>query len=196
MEIDKKLNLDWSEVEGALAEGSASGYKLAVLETDKIFREYLARFKYLNSDPDKKIKVLGRLLNKARELQLLKAVKEKLLEERKFDISRDDAKEIISEYWQIVKALDEFNRRTRRPEKFWLRLRNSSFLNFLRNFLVAFFALILIIKFFSAAKIGKEIIQKVVEISELLFWTVIIIAGIIGVSFIGWKIKKKVESRK
>jgi hypothetical protein len=64
---------------------------------------------------------------------------------------------------------------------------NGSFLNFLRNFLVAFFALILIIKFFSAAKIGKEIIQKVVEISELLFWTVIITAAAAGISFIIWR---------
>lgn len=195
-EIRKNLNLDWSDVEEALAENSPAGYKLAILETDKVFREYLARFKYLGSEPEKKIKVLAGLLNKKRELSLLKTVKEKLVEDKKFDISRDDAKEIISEYWQIIKTLDEFNRRTRRTGKFWLRFKNSSFLSFLKILAIAFTALILLIKFFSATAAGGEIAGAAVKIADLLFFEIIIAAGLVIILFIAWQIKNYLQKRK
>ena len=192
---NSELGLDWSDVEEALVENSPAGYKLAVLETDKVFRDYLARFKYLGSEPEKKIKALGKLLNKKRELSLLRTVKEKMVEEKKFDISRDDAKEIISGYWQIIRTLDEFNRRTRRTEKFWLRLKNSSFLSFLEIFAAAFAAIILGVKFFSAAAVGREIIAAAVRIADLLFLEILIIAGAIVILFIIFRVRKYFQKR-
>jgi hypothetical protein len=188
---NSELGLDWSDVEEALAENSLAGYKLAMLETDKVFRDYLSRFKYLGSEPERKIKSLGKLLNKKRELSLLRTVKEKVVEEKKFDISRDDAKEIISEYWQIIKALDEFNRRARRTEKFWLRLQNSSFLSSLKIFAAAFGAIIIGVKFFSAAAVGREIIAAAVRIADLLFWKLIVALSVIAILLIVWQIIKR-----
>jgi len=186
-----ELGLDWSDVEEALADNSPAGYKLAVLETDKVFRDYLARFKYLGSEPERKNKALAKLLNKRRELSLLRTVKEKVIEEKKIDISRDDAKEIISEYWQIIKALDEFNRRSGRTEKFWLRLKNSSFLSYLEIFAAAFAAIILGVKFFSAAAAGREIVAAAVKIADLLFWKLIIALIAIAILFVVWQIIKR-----
>lgn len=187
---NSSLDLDWSDVEEALAENSPAGYKLAVLETDKVFRDYLTKFKYLGSEHQKKIKTLGKLLNKRKELSLLQAVKEKTIEEKKFDISRDDAKEIISKYWQIIKALDEFNRRTRRTEKIWLRLKNSSFFSYLEIFAVAFTAIIIGVKFFSATPVGQEIVAAAVRIADLLFSEILIAAGAIAILFIILRVRK------
>lgn len=192
-----ELGLDWSDVEEALAENSPAGYKIAILETDKVFREYLTRFKYLGSEHSKKIKSLsGLLLNKKRELSLLQTVKEKLIEEKKFDISRDDAKEIISEYWQIIKALDELNRRTRRTEKFWLRLKNSSFLSFLKICAAAFAALIFGVKFLGTTTIGKEIIAATVRIADLIFWEILMATGAIAALFVIYKFRVYYQKKK
>ncbi len=185
-----ELGLDWSDVEEALAEDSPAGYKLAVLETDKVFRDYLERFKYLGPEPGKKTKTLGKLLNKTRELSLLQAVKEKIIEENKIDISRDDAKEIISEYWQIIKAMDEFNRRTRRAGKFRLRLGNGLFLSFLKIFAAAFAAIILGVKFFSATAAGREIISAAVRIADFLFLEILMAAGAIAIFFVIFQARK------
>jgi len=45
---ENKLGLNWSAVEKALAEGTFSGYKIGILETEKLFSQNLG-FLFLSS---------------------------------------------------------------------------------------------------------------------------------------------------
>jgi len=100
--MDKNyLNLDWSPVEKALSEGTFSGYKIAIIETHKLFANLLEKAAI---DDERLLPLVVRL---PKAIEYTKNMYRKLIEESGFEISREDTKEIIGNYWQIMEALDQ-----------------------------------------------------------------------------------------
>ncbi|MFH1385781.1 MAG: hypothetical protein ABIG65_01905, partial [Patescibacteria group bacterium] len=60
---ENKLDLNWSAVEKALAEGTYSGYKIGILETEKLFEELLKNKQIPGSSIERKIKYIERFLS-------------------------------------------------------------------------------------------------------------------------------------
>ena len=100
--MDKNfLNLNWAPVEKALSEGTFSGYKIAIIETHKLFNELL---KNKNIDDEKFMPLLVRL---PKQIEYTQNMYKKIICESGFEISREDTKEIIGGYWQIMEALEK-----------------------------------------------------------------------------------------
>ena len=60
---ENKLGLNWSAAERALAEGTFSGYKIGILETEKLFEELLKTKQIPGDSTNRKIKYIQRFLS-------------------------------------------------------------------------------------------------------------------------------------
>ncbi|KKT25630.1 MAG: hypothetical protein UW11_C0025G0014 [Parcubacteria group bacterium GW2011_GWA2_43_9b] len=97
---ENKLGLNWSAAERALAEGTFSGYKIGILETEKLFEELLKTKQIPGDSTNRKIKYIQRFLSLPDKLDYSRHVYERIINEPHFEISRDETKHIISGYWQ------------------------------------------------------------------------------------------------
>lgn len=105
-----KLNLDWSGVEQALAEGTISSYKIAVLETEKLLEQILNRKKFPGKNIEKKLSLARKFLADSGKLDLARRMREKIIIEPNFDLSLEDTKQIIASYYQALTDLDNFQK--------------------------------------------------------------------------------------
>lgn len=104
MSIDK-YNLDWASVERALEEGTFSGYKMAVVETEKIFRQVLEDKKIPGKTPEKQIEYIKSLINLPQRLKASRATYQKIINQPHFEINRDETKDTIAAYYQTITDL-------------------------------------------------------------------------------------------
>lgn len=106
MSIDK-YNLDWSSVERALEEGTFSGYKMAVVETEKIFHQVLEAKKIPGKTPTSQIQFAKKFLGLPNKLNNARAIYQKILSQPHFSIDRDETKDTIAAYYQAIIDLEE-----------------------------------------------------------------------------------------
>jgi len=106
MSIDK-YNLDWSSVERALEEGTFSGYKMAVVETEKIFHQVLEDKKIPGKTPTSQIQFAKKFLGLPNKLNNARATYQKILSQPHFSIDRDETKDTIAAYYQAIIDLQE-----------------------------------------------------------------------------------------
>jgi len=106
MSIDK-YNLDWSSVERALEEGTFSGYKMAVVETEKIFHQVLEAKKIPGKTPANQIQFAKKFLGLPNKLNNARATYQKILNQPHFSIDRDETKTTIAAYYQAIIDLQE-----------------------------------------------------------------------------------------
>lgn len=109
MSIDK-YNLDWTSVERALEEGTFSGYKIAVIETEKIFRQILEDKKIPGTSGEKQIEYAKNLINLPQRLKNARATYQKIIQQPHFEINRDETKDVIAAYYQAITDLAESQR--------------------------------------------------------------------------------------
>jgi len=196
-ENTKKLNLNWSAVEKALAEGTYSGYKMGILEAEKLFADFLEQKKIPGRLVDDKLKYVAGFLSRAEQLKFSRSMYKKIIEQPHFEISRDETKQAIQGYWQAMLDLEEATATLSTTQRLKLRI------NFYKELIVKkikFIALvlaglILLILFFNELAIGKKIIISLGNaVHYLIFkagpW---ILGGVVAlvILWIGWKILTK-----
>lgn len=181
--MDKnKLNLNWSSVEKALAEGTFSGYKIGIVETEKLFAELLRERKIPGRDVEAKIKYLREFLSMPEKLDYGRSIRKKILEEPHFEISRDDTKKVIAGYWQamidieeVIKYLSLWEKLKIKIKYFWAGLIPK----IKKNCFVALIILAIFL-FLGETSIGQNIFTYLVLIShwlilKILLWPAIIL---------------------
>jgi len=104
---ENKLGLNWSAVEKALAEGTFSGYKIGILETEKLFSQMLKEKKIPGQNIEGKIKYISHFLSLPDKLDYSRNTCERIIHEPHFEISREETKQIISGYWQAMLDIEE-----------------------------------------------------------------------------------------
>ena len=120
---ENKLSLDWSAVEKALAEGTFSGYKVGVLETEKLFKQLLKDKQIPGSSVERKIKYVRNFLSLPDKLEYSRHIYERIISEPHFDVSREETKHVISGYWQAMLDIEEVVQSLGLWEKISLRAR-------------------------------------------------------------------------
>jgi len=155
---NKKLNLNWSAVEKALAEGTFSGYKIGVLETEKLFKNFLEEKKIPGRDTDTKIKYVANFLSRPEQLKYAREIYKKIIEQPHFEISHEETKQVVSGYWQAMLDLAEALVTLSAWQKLNLRFKYffAQVLRKIKIIAAVLATLILLILFFYEIEIGKN----------------------------------------
>lgn len=157
-ENTNKLNLNWSAVEKSLAEGTFSGYKMGILEADKLFAHFLADKKIPGRNTKTKIKYIANFLSRYEQLNYSREIYKKIVEQPHFEISREETKQAIQGYWQAMLDLEEALQVISAGQKLGLKFKYFYLLIIKKiKKIAAFFAgILLIILFFNELEIGKK----------------------------------------
>jgi hypothetical protein len=188
---ENKLGLNWSAVEKALAEGTYSGYKIGILETEKILDEMLSSKQVPGKSADQKIKYVQKFLSLPDKLEYGRNIHKRIIHEPHFEISREETKHIILGYWQAMLDLEEAIASLSAWEKATMRLKYYSGLALKRIKIIggAILGMAAFIWFLAETSAGKSAANFIAKtnhffIFTILFWGVIIlfalaIAGLI-----------------
>jgi len=182
---ENKLGLNWSAVEKALAEGTFSGYKIGILETEKLFNEILKNKKIPGSSIERKIKYIKNFLSLPDKLEYSRHIYERVVGEPHFEISREETKHVISGYWQAMLDIEETVQSLSLREKISLRGRYI-FGSILKNLKIiggSILSAAALIWFLGETSIGQKISLAIVAanhffIFKMLFWGVIILGAL------------------
>lgn len=181
---DNKLGLNWSAVEKALGEGTFSGYKIGILETEKLLKEMLGQKQIPGKKTERQLKYVGRFLSLPDKLEYSRDICRRILDEPHFEISREETKQIVMGYWQAMLDIEEAVGALSLWEKMSLRLKY--FLAILiDNFKIAGWGIIVLsasIWFLGESESGLAVARFIVNINhffifKLLFWTIVVVAA-------------------
>ncbi|KKT76373.1 MAG: hypothetical protein UW72_C0007G0020 [Parcubacteria group bacterium GW2011_GWF2_44_7] len=182
---ENRLNLSWSAVEKALNEGTFSGYKIGILETEKLFKDFLKQKNIPGQNISRQIKYVKRFLSLPDKLSYSWHTCQRIILEPDFEINREETKQIISGYWQAMIDIEEAVESLNSWEKISLRFKYflSIVIKKMRWFVGAFFALVALIWFLSETLWGQTASRAILIanhffIFQILYWTAIIIIGL------------------
>jgi hypothetical protein len=153
-----KLNLNWSAVEKALAEGTFSGYKIGILETEKVFANFLEEKKIPGRDVDSKIRYVANFLSRKEQLKYSREMYKKIIELPHFEITHEETTQVVQGYWQAMLDLQEalvtltVYQKLRLRFSFWF----TQAVKKIKLIVLTLAVLILIILFFYETAVGKK----------------------------------------
>lgn len=194
---ETKLNLNWSAVEKALAEGTYSGYKMGILEAEKLFADFLTQKKIPGKDTDKKLKYVSGFLSRSEQLKYARQMSERIVRQPHFEISQEETKQAIRGYWQAMLDLEEAIATLSTAQKIKSRINfyKERAIKKMKVIAMIFAGLILLILFFNETGIGKQSVLAIAAGVHYLIFTAgpWILGGIVAFSllWIGWKILAK-----
>lgn len=180
--LKQPSNIDWSPVEKALEQGGALGYKMAVIETNKIFNKVLEEKNFPGDNIDKKIQNIQSVFTNLDKLNYARAIHDKIISEPNFEISGEEAQHLISAYYQAIIDISQFRRSrlhviTRIKFKI-INLFRYKAARWIRN------TLLLLIIFFAAVvwlndtSLGRKISLKVVDLAHFVVYKLLLYGGI------------------
>jgi len=191
MSEDKKSPLQeyekqWQLVEKLLNEGTASGYKIAVIETEKILQAVLNDKNFPGKDISAQIENARMVLENFDKLNYSRAMFNKIIKESDFDISSEDTKEIIAGYYKAISDIIKIDSKDiELKEKINLFLQKY-FYNFpviIRNGFILVFLFLLAVFISTETTTGQSIAGMISELSQFIFYK--LIPMIFGVAILG-----------
>lgn len=183
---ENKLGLNWSAVERALGEGTFSGYKIGILETEKLFNEILKTKSIPGSTTERKIKYIKNFLSLPDKLEYSRNTCERIISEAHFEISREETKHVISGYWQAMLDIEEAVQSLSLWEKISLRVRYifGIILKNLKIVALIAFGVIAGVWFLGETMGGQKAAHFIVTLNhflifKILLWGAIVLGGLI-----------------
>ena len=205
MSEDKKSPLQeyekqWQLVEKLLNEGTASGYKIAVVETEKILQTVLNDKNFPGKDISAQIENARMILENFDKLNYSRAMFNKIIKESDFDISSEDTKEIIAGYYKAISDIIKMDSKDIELKEKVNLLLQRYFYNFpvrIRNGFILVFLFLLAVFLSTETATGKSIAEMVSEFSQFIFYRfvpLILALAVFGSIVVGglyyWKRKK------
>ena len=177
--ISQKTENLWAEVERALGEHTASGYKMACIEAEKVFYHKLAEKGYPTGNIKQTLTLFGWKLSNKEALQKALEKTESIKTSFDYTMSSFEAEDNVDAFKAAVE--DFSNAKTlswqRRLSLFW-----DNYISFRSSFakmaLMALFIFFLAIKFLSATSMGHDIVKFFVGVSDFIFSWFILLLGI------------------
>ena len=205
MSEDKKSPLreyekEWQLVEKLLNEGTISGYKIAVIETEKILQTVLNDKNFPGKDISAQIENARMILENFDKLNYSRAMFNKIIKESNFDISSEDTKEIIAGYYKAISDIIKIDSKDIELKEKVNLLLQRYFYNFpvrIRNGFILVFLFLLAVFLSTETATGKSIAEMVSEVSQFIFYRfvpMILVVVVIGSIIVGglyyWKNRK------
>ncbi len=169
----EKYQQYWNIVEDSLNESTISGYKIAVIETEKILAMAFDEKKIPGKNCKEKIMNSDLILQNPEKLNYSRAMYEKIIKEPGFDISQDDAKEIIAGYYKAISdIIDMENAGLDMKEKMRLFLERyfHDFPNTIKKaavIIALFFASVFLL---SETQQGRYVSEITINLSRFIFY--------------------------
>ncbi|PIZ00518.1 hypothetical protein COY62_02110 [bacterium (Candidatus Howlettbacteria) CG_4_10_14_0_8_um_filter_40_9] len=179
----------WGEVESCMSEETASGYKMAIIEADKILRFVLKQKGYPGKDLRQQIFYAGWRLDDKTGLNKAIAKKEEVINNLEYRLSTFEAEDATEAYKE---AILHFSSKKTLKLKDRLVLYYTHYLSikskFFQKSVVSFLAFFLAIKVLDSTEIGRQVWQKLIIIANFIFsWFLVflLLGGSILVIVIG-----------
>lgn len=199
--MSEKTKNIWQEIDSDLREKTQSGYKMALLDSDKLLRNTLKEKGYPGKDLKKQLFWAGINLKGRADLKDAFKKKEEILTKESYRLSTFELEDYLNAYKKAISWVESARSITLRRKvglyfESYFFLKNAPLTKIIATLVIVFLG----IKFLSSTETGKSIVTKVVEIDNLLFeWLKIILliglalAVVIFVSFIYLDKKKNVR---
>ncbi len=179
-----KLNLDWSAVEKALAEGTFSGYKIGILETEKLFAEMLKSKNVPGRTIETQIKYLRNFFSMPEKLEEARLIYKKIVGEPALELSREETKKLISNYWQAMIDIDDMVKYLGIWEKWQIKLHylwNAILVKKIKSVTLIILAILALFLILGETKIGQLVFKYIVALAhfiilKIIFWLGVILA--------------------
>jgi len=205
MSEDKKAPLQkyeeqWQLIEKLLNEGTMSGYKIAVIETEKILQAVLDDKNFPGKNISAQIENARTVLENFDKLNYSRAMYNKIIKELAFDISSEDTKEIIAGYYKAISDIIKIDSRDIAAKEKVNLLLQRYFYNFpskIKNGFILLLLFILAIFISTETATGRSIAIIISDFSQFVFYKLVpmilaiaVLGGIIVGGLYYWKRKK------
>lgn len=166
----------WERIRKELSKGEMSADKVAVLEAEKLLRKALEEKGLPGKDAEDRIRSYTGLFRNPDKLKYSRAMHRKIIEKAGFDISPEDAQEIIKGYYEaIVDIANADLKALPFKDKLGLFLKRN-FNGFPRNIKKIFLAVIAVSIFtfiLTETESGRSISAYLVDINNYFFYRII-----------------------
>ncbi|MEA2097909.1 MAG: hypothetical protein U9P70_02440 [Patescibacteria group bacterium] len=205
MSDDKKSLLDsyqehWDIVDRALNEGTNSGYKVAIIETEKILLMVLDDKKIPGKSVPEKIKNIELLIKNTDKLNYSRAICEKLIKEPGFSVSADETREIVAGYYKTISnivKIESKNLASKEKINFFLQRYFNKFPQKTKKVVILISLFFFAVFLSTETATGQFISEIISNFSQFIFYKfipMILIIVIIGTVLVGglywWKNRK------
>lgn len=177
--ISKKSDDLWGAVEGALKEHTASGYKMACIEAQKVFYYMLKQKGYPTKNMKQVLAIFGWKLTDKKALQSALEKTELIKNSFEYTLSSFETEDIVASYARAIKDFSGAKSLSwqRKVGLFWdnyLSFRSS----FAKKLFVGIILFFILVKLLSSTAFGQKIVSVVVVISDCFFsWFLVVVVG-------------------
>lgn len=180
--INPKNNDPWAVVELALKENTTSGYKMACVEAEKVFRSILKDKGYPSKNINQTLLFFGWLVLDREGLKRALAKTAQIKETFDYQLSSFETEDIINAFRQSSLDFSEKKSLSRR-RKIFLFYQDylSARVSFLKKLIVTVLLFFLTVKFLARTDLGHKMVSWVVGISDFFFSWFIITLIVLGV---------------
>lgn len=197
---DKNSDI-WAEISSDLKEKTDSGYKMALLDSDKLLRNVLKEKGYPGKDLKKQLFWAGINLSGRADLKSAIKKKDEVLNTQDYRLSTFEIEDFLAAYkkaieWVLSSRKLGFKRKIGLYFENYFFLKNTS----LTKLIVAVLAVFFGVKLLSSTDTGKSVVTKVVDADNLLFdWLKVLIliglgvAVVVFISFLYLDKKKRIK---
>lgn len=197
----RKYQEYWDIVEESLNESTYSGYKIAVVETEKILQMALDDKKFPGRNINEQIKNAELVIKNPEKLNYSRAMYDKIINEPDFDISSEDIKEIEMGYYRAISDITKMSSKDIDFKERVNLLLQKYFYGFPRKIkrgLILTFLFFLAIFLSTETVTGRLVFEMLSDFSRFIFLKVIpgiLAIAVLGIVLIGglyyWKGRKK-----
>ncbi|MAG44982.1 hypothetical protein CL633_03800 [bacterium] len=180
---DKSLKINWQPIQNSLQQGTVSGYKIAILEMNKIFYTFLENKKYSAKTEEKQFEKIYSIISKPEKLIYAQTMYKKIIKEHGFDIGKQDTEDIIKSYYL---AMVDIFRDLHEKETWKTNLLNKfkyyypKPLKFLKIAGIICAIFIVLVLFLADTSIGQGITQAIISFIHFILFKLLIIIGVLG----------------
>jgi len=182
MQEQKQTNPNWVHVESALNEGTSSGYKIAVIETEKIFSQTMAEKGFLGKHIFKQYQKARHLFKNPEKIDRANAMYKKIISHPGFNISSEDTKEIIKNLHNAILEIENLDGGVKGISGFFRKIErkiNSFYQGSIKKWLFYFAAFCFITLFLSKTSFGQWTTSKIVGFVNFITFKIAVPAGLI-----------------
>ncbi|MCK5084964.1 MAG: hypothetical protein KAQ64_04895 [Candidatus Pacebacteria bacterium] len=205
MKDDKKNSLEkyqeyWNIVDRALNEGTNSGYKMAIIETEKILLIVMSDKRIPGKSISEKIKNIEILLENTDKLNYSRAICEKLIKEPGFSVSADETREIVAGYYKAISDIIKMEFKDiafKEKINFFLQRHFNQFPQKTKKWFILIFLFLLAVFISTETITGQFISEMISNLSQFVFYKLvpmILTIAVTGAVIVGglywWKNKK------
>ncbi len=184
MDNQEKYNLNWQSVENNLEEGTSSGYKVAILETAKLLNQVLAEKNFPGRDLEERLNSARNIFTDEEKIEQVYQMRQKIIEQPYFDISSQETKETIANFYQMIVDVMESQPRTLDKLNIFkninLKFKNVSIFGkgIIKKSLIGIFLFFLIVLILADTGPGQTLTNFLVDVAHFIFYKLLIISAI------------------